>query len=60
MSTETKVGMFFLMALVALGFMIELVEDWHPFETQLEYHTLFDSAVGINTGDPVRMAGVEV
>ena len=39
--------------------MIELVEDWRPFETQLAYHTYFRSAVGIKVGDPVRLAGVE-
>ena len=60
LSTEQKVGIFFLVALVALAVMIELVEDWHPFETQIDYHTHFHSAVGIKAGDPVRLAGVEV
>ena len=60
LSTEQKVGMLFLAALVALAVMIELVEDWHPFQKQVEYHTFFHSAVGIKAGDPVRLAGVEV
>lgn len=60
MSTEKKVGLFFLSALIALGVMIELVEDWHPFETHIPYATFFDAAVGIQAGDPVRMSGVEV
>lgn len=60
MSIEKKVGIFFLLALIVLGGMIELVEDWRPFETQHDYRTYFNSAVGIKVGDPVRMAGVEV
>jgi phospholipid/cholesterol/gamma-HCH transport system substrate-binding protein len=60
LTTEQKVGLFFLVALVALAVMIELVEDWRPFETQIAYHTFFRSAIGIKTGDPVRLAGVEV
>lgn len=59
-TTEQKVGIFFLVALVTLGFMIELVEDWKPFEDQIPYQTYFTSAVGIKVGDPVRIAGVEV
>jgi phospholipid/cholesterol/gamma-HCH transport system substrate-binding protein len=59
-STEQKVGLFFLLALIMLGVMIELVEDWQPFETQYDYVALFESSVGLNAGDPVRVAGVEV
>lgn len=60
MSTEKKVGLFFLLALIALGVMIELVQDWHPFQVQNGYKALFKSVVGLKLGDPVRMAGVEV
>ena len=59
-NTEQKVGLFFIVALIALAVMIELVEDWQPFEKQSKYHTYFTSAVGLKVGDPVRMAGVEV
>ena len=59
-STEQKVGLFFLVALIVLAVMIELVEEWQPFVKQNRYHTYFTSAVGIKAGDPVRMAGVEV
>ncbi len=59
-STEKKVGFFFLLTLCVLAVMIELAEDWHPFTEQKEYRTYFDTAVGIKLGDPVRMAGVEV
>lgn len=60
MSTEKKVGIFFLLTLVALGVMIELVQDWHPFEHFDHYRALFHSTVGLKVGDPVRQAGVEV
>ncbi len=59
-STEQKVGLFFLFALIMLGVMIELVEDWKPFETHYDYVALFESSVGLKDGDPVRVAGVEV
>lgn len=60
MTTEQKVGLFFLTALILLAVIIELVEDWDPFRSQFAYHTYFESAVGLKVGDPVRMAGVEV
>lgn len=59
-STEQKVGLFFLFALIILAVIIELVEDWDPFRKQYAYHTHFSSSVGLKVGDPVRMAGVEV
>ena len=58
-STEQKVGLFFLVSLLVLGIMIELVEDWRPFEKQYNYRAYFKSAVGLKEGDPVRVAGVE-
>jgi len=59
MSVEQKVGLFFLAALVLLAVMIELVEDWRPFESQYAYVANFESAVGLKLGDPVRIAGVD-
>jgi len=60
LSTEKKVGLFFLMALIGLGVMIEMVQDWHPFQKQVPYRAYFESSVGLRVGDPVRLAGVEV
>ena len=37
LSTEQKVGLFFLATLILLAIMIELVEDWRPFEDQYAY-----------------------
>jgi phospholipid/cholesterol/gamma-HCH transport system substrate-binding protein len=58
-SIEQKVGLFFLVSLVVLGVLIELVEEWRPFEKQYAYRTYFRSAVGLKIGDPVRVAGVD-
>jgi phospholipid/cholesterol/gamma-HCH transport system substrate-binding protein len=58
-STEQKVGLFFLVSLLVLGVMIELVEDWQPFEKQYNYRAYFKSAIGLKEGDPVRVAGVD-
>jgi len=60
LSTEKKVGLFFLVTIIALAVVIELVEDWRPFETHRKYIAFFDAAVGISAGDSVRLAGVEV
>jgi len=60
LNTEKKVGFFFLLALLALGVMIEFVEDWNPFEVRHKYNAYFNAAVGIKAGDPVRLAGVDV
>jgi phospholipid/cholesterol/gamma-HCH transport system substrate-binding protein len=60
LSTEQRVGLFFLAALILLAVMIELVEDWRPFEDQYSYLAHFQSAVGLKVGDPVRIAGVDV
>lgn len=59
MSVEQKVGMFFLATLILLAGMIELVEDWRPFEDQYRYFAYFESSVGLKIGDPVRIAGVD-
>ena len=60
LSTEKKVGLFFLVSLIALAVMIEMVEDWNPFEERVAYEAHFDRLVGLNVGDPVRLAGVKV
>ena len=59
-SVEQKVGFFFLATLILLAVMVELVEEWRPFEDQYAYVALFTSSVGLKVGDPVRIAGVDV
>ena len=41
LTTEKKVGIFFLAALFALGVIIELVESWNPFAVEKDYRTYF-------------------
>ena len=60
LSTEKKVGIFFLASLVLLGIVIEFVEGWSPFKQKEAYHAYFERAVGIRQGDPVRLSGVAV
>ena len=60
MTIEKKVGIFFLLSLITLGVMIELVQDWNPFERKVNYSTYFKAVVGLKVGDPVMVAGVNV
>lgn len=60
MSVEKRVGIFFLLTLIVLAVMIEMVEEWDPFEQKIAYKSQFSSIIGMNLGDPVRVAGVQV
>lgn len=57
---ERKVGLFFLIALILLGAMLEVGEKWNPFEKKVMYKTYLTSVTGLKIGDPVRLAGVNV
>jgi phospholipid/cholesterol/gamma-HCH transport system substrate-binding protein len=59
-STEKKVGLFFLIALLLFGIMLELGQQWNPFQRTAHYHTYLESSTGLRVGDAVRLAGVEV
>ena len=60
LSTEKKVGFFFIIGLALLGIMLELGQRWNPFEKAVPYTTYLTSTTGLKLGDPVRLAGVEV
>ncbi|WP_298271966.1 MlaD family protein [Geobacter sp.] len=60
LTTEKKVGIFFMAGLTLLAVMLELGERWNPFERNLHYKTYLSSTTGLKLGDPVRLAGVEV
>jgi len=60
LSVEKKVGMFFLLGLIILGVLLEVGEKWNPFEKNVPYKTYLSSITGLKTGDPVRLAGVDV
>jgi len=59
-STETRVGVFFIIGMVILGAMLEVGEKWNPFEKKMHYKTYLSSVTGLKMGDPVRVAGVTV
>jgi phospholipid/cholesterol/gamma-HCH transport system substrate-binding protein len=60
LSVEKKVGMFFVLGLIILGILLEVGEKWNPFEKNVHYKTYLTSITGLKTGDPVRLAGVDV
>lgn len=60
LSTEKKVGFFFIVGLVLFGLMLELGGQWNPFERSASYHTFLASVTGLKVGDTVRLAGVDV
>jgi len=60
LSVEKKVGMFFVLGLIILGVLLEVGEKWNPFEKNVPYKTFLTSITGLKSGDPVRLAGVDV
>jgi len=59
-STEKRVGFFFITGLLLLGVMLEMGEKWNPFIKNVPYKTYLSSTTGLKVGDSVRLAGVEV
>jgi phospholipid/cholesterol/gamma-HCH transport system substrate-binding protein len=60
LSTEKKVGLFFILGLILFGVMLELGGQWSPFEKTAPYQTFLTSVTGLKIGDSVRLAGVDV
>jgi len=60
LSTEKKVGLFFILGLILFGVMLELGGQWNPFEKSVPYNTFLTSVTGLKVGDSVRLAGVDV
>jgi phospholipid/cholesterol/gamma-HCH transport system substrate-binding protein len=60
LTTEKKVGLFFITALLLFGFMLELGQRWNPFQHTDKYLTYLGSSTGLKVGDAVRLSGVEV
>jgi phospholipid/cholesterol/gamma-HCH transport system substrate-binding protein len=60
LSTEKKVGFFFILSLIVFAVMLEVGERWNPFEKDIPYKTYLSSVTGLKIGDPVRLAGVDV
>ena len=60
LSTEKKVGLFFILGLILFAVMLELGGEWNPFEKSISYKTFLTSVTGLKVGDSVRLAGVDV
>jgi phospholipid/cholesterol/gamma-HCH transport system substrate-binding protein len=59
-SLETRLGMFFALALVVAVLVMEMLGSFQFFQRGVHVKALFDSAQELNEGDPVKMAGVTV
>lgn len=61
MTTETRVGIFFLVGIAILGLITFKVENLSEvFKRKYEMYTRFPHASGMNVGDAVAVAGVKV
>ncbi|MEZ5331953.1 MAG: MlaD family protein [Thermoanaerobaculia bacterium] len=61
MSQALKVGLFALVALILLGYLVMRIEDLNPFaEPAREVEARFDSVAGLDDKATVRVAGVRV
>ena len=61
MTTETRVGIFFLVGIAILGLITFKVENLSEvFKRKYEMNTRFPHASGMNVGDSVAIAGVKV
>ena len=61
MSQALKVGIFGVIALVVLGYLILQVEQWSPFAPEgVRYQASFDTVAGLDDKASVRIAGVVV
>jgi phospholipid/cholesterol/gamma-HCH transport system substrate-binding protein len=57
---ETRLGLFFALALIALIFIIEMVGGLEFFKRGYLVQTRFSNALELKAGDPVKMAGVQI
>ena len=57
---ETRLGIFFALALLAAIMLLEVVGGLDVFSKGKQIHALFNSVQELKVGDPVKMAGVEI
>jgi phospholipid/cholesterol/gamma-HCH transport system substrate-binding protein len=57
---ETRLGIFFALALVAAFIIMETIGSLDVFKHGIRIHGRFDSVQELKEGDPVKMAGVPV
>jgi phospholipid/cholesterol/gamma-HCH transport system substrate-binding protein len=59
-SLETRLGIFFAVALIALFLIMEVIGSFDYFKRGIRVHAYFDSVKELRVGDPVRLAGYDV
>jgi phospholipid/cholesterol/gamma-HCH transport system substrate-binding protein len=59
-SLETRLGLFFALALIAAIILIEMIGGLDFFKKGYHVRSLFNSVLELKKGDPVKMAGVEI
>ena len=59
-SLETRIGMFFALALVVAVIVIELTGGTSLFKRGHGINALFENIQDLKEGDPVKMAGVRI
>jgi phospholipid/cholesterol/gamma-HCH transport system substrate-binding protein len=59
-SLETRLGIFFALALIVLFLIMEVIGSFDYFKRGIRVRAFFDSVKELRVGDPVRLAGYDV
>jgi phospholipid/cholesterol/gamma-HCH transport system substrate-binding protein len=57
---ETRLGIFFALALIAAFLIMEMIGSFDFFKRGIRVHARFNTVQELKEGDPVKMAGVQV
>ena len=57
---ETRLGIFFALALIAAFLIMEMIGSFDFFKRGIHVHARFNTVQELKEGDPVKMAGVQV
>src|SRR5438128_12241847 len=57
---ETRLGLFFALALIAAFLIMEMLGNFDFFKRGIRIHALFNTVQELKEGDPVKMAGVQI
>src|ERR1041385_1949449 len=57
---ETRLGIFFALALIAAVLVMEMIGSFDFFKRGIRIHAQFKTVQELKEGDPVKMAGVQI
>src|SRR5213083_2135433 len=57
---ETRLGIFFALALIAAFLIMEMIGSFDFFKRGIRVHAQFSTVQELKEGDPVKMAGVQI